>query len=526
MTQHPPFDLQPLEASPAGPVLAYLARNNTPVALVGGCVRDLMLARPTHDLDLAVEHGGLALANELADSFGGAFYPMDAERDTGRALLYLDEDQPLVIDVAAWRATTLDEDLHLRDFTINAMAIVLGETRPLLVDPLHGAQDLENRLLKAASDSAFADDPLRVLRAVRLLAELAPLGFRLEEDTERQLHRFAPLLAQVSIERVRDELVRILAAPWPGDWIVTLDSLSTLDIVLPETTALRGVSQSPPHIWDVFNHTMHVLDHAHALAAWIAGDDTTLAAASLPWVASSLVQALGGRRAELATHLAEGEGAQLRSRGQMLAWAGLCHDWGKPATAQLEDDEASGLAHWRFLGHPDVGAEMAYEALRRLRFNEAEARRVALIVRHHMRPLTLATAGPPSRRATFRYFRDLGDAGVDVALLSLADVQGTYGDTLTPETWQPVLETALSLLDSFFDARDQVVAPPPLVNGNDLMAHLHVAPGRHIGALLDAIAEAQAAGDIETPEQALVLATELAAHAVAPAQSATSNGKG
>ena len=87
MTQHPPFDLQPLEASPAGPVLAYLARNNTPVALVGGCVRDLMLARPTHDLDLAVEHGGLALANELADSFGGAFYPMDAERDTGRAHL-------------------------------------------------------------------------------------------------------------------------------------------------------------------------------------------------------------------------------------------------------------------------------------------------------------------------------------------------------------------------------------------------------------------------------------------------------
>lgn len=520
MTHQPSIDLQPLQASSAGPLLAFLARREPPVALVGGCVRDLLLARPTRDLDLAVERGGLALASELAKHFGGAFYAMDAARDTGRALLYLGDDEPLVVDVAAWRAPTLEGDLRLRDFTINAMTVVLRETGPLFVDPLAGARDLQNRLIKAASGAALDDDPLRVLRAVRLLAELAPLGFRLEEDTERQIERCAPLLAQISIERVRDELVRILAAPRPGQWIAKLDSLSVLAIVLPETTALHGVSQSPPHVWDVYSHTLQVIDHAHRLAAWIAGDDAALDDASLPWVADRLVQTLEARRAELAGHLAKGEGAQLRSRGQMLAWAALSHDWGKPATARLADDAEGGPVRWRFLGHPEVGADLAYEALRRLRFNEAEARRVALIVRHHMRPLTLAASGSPSRRATFRYFRDLGDAGIDVALLSLADVLGTYGDSLTPDAWQSALDMAAALLDSFFDAREQVVAPPPLVNGNELMAHLHLAPSRQIGALLDAIAEAQAAGDIETRQQALMLATKLAAHPAA------SNGKG
>ncbi|MEZ4767932.1 MAG: HD domain-containing protein [Caldilineales bacterium] len=519
MTHHPPFDLQPLEASPAGPVLAFLARWEPPVALVGGCVRDLMLARTTRDLDLTVQHGGLALATALADHFGGAFYAMDAARDTGRALLDLDGAGSLVVDVAAWRAETLDGDLRLRDFTINAMAVVLGEAGPQLVDPVNGRRDLQSRLIRAASDSALADDPLRVLRAVRLLAELAPLGFRLDEDTERQIRHFAPLLSEVSIERVRDELVRIFATSRPGDWMVALDSLSLLDIVLPEMTSLHGVSQSPPHTRDVFNHTMCVMDHVQELAAWIAGDDEALAGLSLPWVADSLSKTPELRRAELAGHLAQGEGAQLRSRGQMLVWAALAHDWGKAATARLEQDD-DGASRWRFLGHPDVGAELAVEALRRLRFNEAETRRVALIVRHHMRPLTLAASGLPSRRATYRYFRDLGDAGVDVALLSLADVQGTYGETLTPAIWQTALDTAVALLDSYFDARQDVIAPPPLVDGNDLMTHLHLAPGRQIGTLLDAIAEARAAGDIETREQALSLAAELATHPVA------SNGRG
>ncbi len=314
---------------------------------------------------------------------------------------------------------------------------------------------------------------------------------------------------QVSIERVRDELVRILAAASPGDWAAKLDDLSILDVVLPETTALHGVSQSPPHIWDVFTHTLHVMNHAHALAAWIAGDDTALASASLLWVADSLTQVLSPWRAELADHLAEGAGAQLRSHGQMLAWAALSHDWGKPATARLEEDEDGEPARWRFFGHPDVGADMVYETLRRLRFNEAEARRVSLIVRHHMRPLTLAANGSPSRRATFRYYRDLGDAGIDVALLSLADVQGTYGPTLTPDEWQPVLDTVAALLDSFFNARDQVVSPPPVVNGHELMATLDLPAGRHIGTLLDAIAEAQATGDVTTREQALLLASQL-----------------
>lgn len=509
MTPSQPLDLQPLANLTAGPVLAYLVESGAPVALVGGCVRDLFLGRPTHDLDLTVERGGLELARRLAARFGGAYYAMDEARDTGRAIL--PGDEPLVVDVAAWRGDTLEADLRLRDFTVNAMAAPLGPTGATLFDPLDGALDLQSRLLRAASDRAMADDPVRVLRAIRLQAELAPWGFRLDGDAARQVQESAPLLAQCSSERVRDELVRVLSAPRPGDWLRKLNSLAVLDVVLPETAGLRGVPQSPPHVWDVFSHTAAVLNHAQALAAWICGDEAALAFTAAPWVAESLAATLEPLRSGLAQHLAKGEGAG-RQRSQMLAWAALCHDWGKPATARLDPE----TTQWRFLGHPEAGATLTYEALRRLRFNDAEARRVALVVRHHMRPLLLAVEGPPSRRAAYRYFRDLGDAGIDTALLSLADMQGVYGPTLTPDAWQPVLETAVSLLTTGLDAGSAVVSPPALVDGRDLMTILNLPSGRQIGHLLDAIAEAQAGGDVHTREQALRLARQLSARPVQP----------
>lgn len=502
MTRHSSVDSQSV-----GPVVAWLAANASAAALTGGYVRDLFLDRAIKDLDITTARGAVDLARALANHFGGAFYPMDEARDTGRAILPVN-GQPLVVDVAAWRGATLEEDLRLRDFTVNAMAQPLLAAASELIDPVDGQRDLHDRVLRMASNHALSDDPVRVLRAIRLLAELTPWGFRLDDDTRRSAHDNAPLLTRVSAERVRDELVRILDVPQPGDWVMELDKIAAQRIVLPETTALQGVPQSSPHVWDVYRHTLAVVNHAWALGAWIEGDDEALAASSLPWVAESLAQSLAGLRGELAAHLAQGEGAQIRSRGQLLVWAALCHDWGKPATASL----ASGPGEpdrWRFIGHPEAGADLAYAALRRLRFNEGEARRVSLVVRHHMRPLLLAVDGQPSRRATFRYFRDLGDAGVDTALLSLADQQGIYGPTLTREAWQPLLETVVWLLEGFVVRKEQLVAPPALVNGRELMAILRLPGGRRIGQLLDAIAEAQAAGEVTTREEALALARQL-----------------
>jgi poly(A) polymerase len=498
------LDLSSLDDSFVGQVLQHLQAVVDPLVLVGGSVRDLLLGRELHDLDLAVPAGGLASARRLADAMQGAFVPLDAERDTGRAILFNPDGQPLVVDFAAWRGPSLDDDLRKRDFTVNALAAEVHGVAGQISDVTGGLADLEDRLLRTASQQALRDDPLRCLRAVRLLAELSPWRFRLEQDTARQIRLHASLVATSAGERVRDELVRTLAAVQPRRWLDLLDDLGLLAVVLPEAAALHGVEQTAPHVYDVYQHTAQVVDYVASLADWIAGLREPIDA-----IDAAACQTLAPFQPALAAHLAESVGAPLGSRGQALRWAALCHDWGKPATRVAEIDPVTGRERARFLGHEDLSVQLAREALRRLRFSEAEIRWVTTIVAGHMRPHHLVAAGQPGRRAVYRYYRDLGVAGVDTALLSLADLRATGGAELSPAGWQRQLDLLVRLLDDYFNRPQEAVRPAPLIDGHDLMVALGRRPGRLIGQLLEAVAEAQAAGELDSREQALAYAAQM-----------------
>lgn len=495
-------------------VLAFLRSQPPPIYLVGGSVRDLLLGRPTRDLDLAAPGNAIGLARRLADALDGAFFSLDAERDTGRAILYDPAGEPWHVDCAAWRADTLAGDLLLRDLTINALAVDVHQPIGGLVDVVGGLDDLQQRLVRAVSERSLPDDPLRGLRAVRLAAELASLGFRLEANTAQQLRTHAPRLAECSVERVRDELVRLVHSERPGDWLQLLADLGQLAVVLPEVAILRGVAQSAPHHWDVFEHTQRVVSYVAWLQAWLAGRATV---DGVSWPEQALDAVLAGQRSALLGHLAEATSAA-RSRTHMLRWAALCHDLGKPAT-RSEEVTASGQARIRFIGHERVGAGLAEELLRRLRFNEAEVQWVKRIVALHLRPLELAIAAPtPSRRAVFRYFRDAGQAGVDVALLSLADQRATSGPDLGQQEWQQLLAVVDRLLADYFDQRTN--PQTPLVTGRDLLTSLAIVPGRIVGRLLAEINEAQGAGDLHTRQEALEYAAALLASPWATRQDA------
>ncbi len=484
-------------------LVAFLRAQPQPVYLVGGTVRDLLLGRPTRDLDVTVAADALGLARRLADALGGAFVVLDDERDTGRAVFVDAAGDAVYVDCARWRGDTLADDLRLRDFTINALALDLSQSQAEIIDVTGGQQDLAQRWVRLTSARALEDDPLRGLRGVRLLAELAPWGFRLQDGTAQALRHHAALLAQPAAERVRDELVRILDADRPDLWLRLMDELGQLRVVLPEITALHGVGQSAPHHWDVFEHTLGVLRHVAWQRRWLNG---TIAAVT--WDEETLADALSPLRPALADHFAQGVGS-LRTRSQMWPWAALSHDWGKPAT-RSEEQPAGQPLRVRFLGHERVSATLATEALRRLRFNEAEVRWVGVIVAEHMRPLEMATAAhPPGQRAVYRFFRAAGEAGVDVALLSLADVWATYGPDLAQTPWRQQLAVVRRLLEDFFWRHNELVAPPPLLNGNDVMQALDLAPGRVVGRLLAEIAEAQAAGEIASREEALAFAAQL-----------------
>jgi putative nucleotidyltransferase with HDIG domain len=468
-------------------VIGLLKEANAPAYLVGGAVRDLMLGPGTgrpYDLDFSVPGDGLGLARRIADRLGGAFYALDPERGVGRVVLAVGAGEVQVVDVARFQGPDLMADLAGRDFSVNAMALEVTCDPPRLIDPHAGHADLQARRLQAVSDGAIHDDPVRGLRAVRLAAGL---GFEIEPHTRTLIQAAAPGLAGVSAERMRDELVKILSLPSISHSLRELDELRLLAEVLPEVTALKGLVQTGRHRWDAYEHTLQAVANLETLLPL--SDAPPHPDVPFPdQVAGHLAMVVTGGH----------------SRRLLLTLAALLHDVGKPDTASLEPD-----GRRRFIEHERAGADMAARVLRRLRFATDAVRLAETIVRHHLRPLQLTWEGVASRRAIHRLFRDTGDAGVEVALLSLADDRATvgYGENADPSStsaqeYEALRSTVTSLLDAFFNRRGNVVAPLPLLTGRDLIDGFGLEEGPLVGRLLVALREAQAAGQVANREQA------------------------
>lgn len=489
----PPLTFPPLLDS----VRAALPGDLT-VYLVGGAVRDALLGRRTHDLDFALAREAIKTARSVANALQADFYPLDPERDTGRVIVTGADGKRTLMDFAAFRGPDLDSDLAGRDFTLNAIALDLRDDS--LHDPLGGALDLKEKRLRACSPSAFEDDPLRVLRGVRLAAEF---GFHILPETRRAMKAAAGRLGDISAERLRDELFRILEGPKPAACLRALDLLGALDVTLPELARLKGVEQPPPHVHDAWAHTLSVLEHLEGILAALAPRYDPETTSDL--IGGLLALKIGRYRENLADHFASPLNSNRSLRG-LLFLAALYHDVAKPVTRMADEQ-----GQLRFWDHDQQGAGMAAGRARLLALSNDEIQRVETVVRGHMRILfhtnrLLREEKSPSPRAVYRFFRDAGPAGVDLVLLALADLRATYEHTLPQETWSACLDVCRALLEAWFEQRAEQVAPPPLLDGRDLMRALSIQPGPLVGRLLEALREAQAVGDVSSREQALALA--------------------
>jgi tRNA nucleotidyltransferase/poly(A) polymerase len=470
------------------------------IYLVGGAVRDMLLNRPSRDFDFAVPSNGISAARRVANALQGDFMVLDAERDTGRAIVAQADGTRTFLDFATYRGATLDEDLRARDFTINAIAFDLhAET---LIDPLNGASDLQIRTIRSCSSTSLQDDPVRILRAVR---QAAAFGFKIQTETRKAMKLAAALLGNVSPERLRDELFKIIEGPKPDASLRALEMLGVLPHLLPELSALKDVEQSAPHIYDVWEHTLRVLGYLEqilsALAPGYSADDTNDLFTGL------LTLRIGRFREQFAAHFAETLNAD-RSVRAALFFAALFHDVDKPATRSVDP-----TGRIRFFDHDIQGSETTSRRAEAFNLSNDEIDRISKIIKNHMRFhfFTSRMEGDqqePSRKAIYRFFRDSGEAAVDLVLLGLADLRGTRGHTLTQETWAAALDVARILLENYWEKREETIAPPRLLDGNDLMHELDLEPGRIVGTLLEAIREGQATGRIETREQALEFARE------------------
>jgi putative nucleotidyltransferase with HDIG domain len=455
--------------------------------LVGGAVRDHALGRSSEisDVDVVVDGDAAEFARAVADAAGrAACFALSEDFGAWRVVA---RDSSWQVDVEALRGGSLEEDLRLRDFTVNAIAEPIEGGAP--IDPLGGLADLAARRLRMAGPSGFVDDPLRVLRLARVAVEL---DLEPERDTTRAAIAQAGALRDVSPERVFTELRRILAAPRGRLGLEMLGELGATPVVLPELDALRGVEQNRYHHRDVYGHTLEVLDRVVELTE---ADGHELDGAG-PWMAPHGPEVA----ALLAEPLADG-----LTRGEALRWGALLHDAAKPLTRETR--VADGRV--TFIGHDARGAELAREVLGRLRASERLRGHVAALARHHLRLGFLVHHPQPlSRRTVFAYMQACSPVEVDVTLLSVADRLATRGDR-AQESTEAHLRVAGGLLADAL--RWHADGPPrPLLRGDELAAKLDIPMGPRIGELLLAIAEAQYAGELTTSEQALDYARTLA----------------
>ena len=378
------------------------------------------------------------------------------------------------------RGGSLEADLALRDFTVDAMALPLdvwGDEFPIesVIDPLGGMRDIEAGTVRMASPKAFSDDPLRMLRAVSLAARL---GFSLEAYTRAAIRQSAPSVTSVASERVRGVFCDILAADGAKSNLALLDELGLLCAIIPELEEAKGVRQPHEHYWDVFWHSLQTVEGAERVTR-------DAPPPFVPW---------GEEREE---YFAQDSGDNLRRR-TLLKLGCLLHDVAKPRTKTIDENGRT-----RFFGHHTMGAEMTLEIMRRLRFSAANTEAVCLMVQNHLRPGQMSQGEDlATPRAIHRFFRDVKGSTIDTLYLSFADYLAARGPGLVEADWRRHAGKVSHILAE--GMRPEVnPALPPLVNGHDLMNIFRLPPGPRVGELLEQVREAEAAGEVSSPEEAI-----------------------
>jgi poly(A) polymerase len=440
------------------------------IYIVGGSLRDRLLNREPIDIDIAVQGDPEQLARQIAANLNSRAIPMG--RCTHRMFRVVTRNQ--IFDISALQGPRIEDDLMHRDFTVNALAYEI-RTRSI-IDISRGLQDIHEKRIRLVSETCFQADPLRLLRAFRIAAQL---GFQIEKKTLRSLKRNAPGILRTAGERIRSELFGILAAPESHDWIRKMADTGVLFHVLPEMKAMIGCIQNRHHAFDVFEHTIQTLYQMDILIHCASTDTSRY---------RSLVQPMH-------TH-----------RRIRLKLAALLHDIGKPLS-RLESPDG----HTQFPGHESTGARMTAVIGNRLKFSRKETEHAVRMVQSHLRPLHLSQAKRQknlTRRGIARFFLNTRGMTADILLMSLADMRAKKpADPTSRSEFEQFLAELTRQYSTHCRLRHE---SPPLINGYDLINHLHLIPSPLFKEILDRTRERQLAGQIASREEALALAAKMA----------------
>jgi tRNA nucleotidyltransferase/poly(A) polymerase len=456
------------------------------VYLVGGAVRDFLLGRPLgRDFDFVAKGEVHPLAQELAREMDGHAFPLDEGFGTWRVIIKKAK-RKTDADFCPLQGQDIIEDLRQRDFTVNSLAVslkdILHPELPPPIDPLGGLADLRAGILRANSETSLLQDPLRMLRAFRLASAL---GLRVEEETLAMIRRNKNRILNSAWERIRTEFLMGLNAGRAGEFLRGLYRSGLLEAIFPEVKEWEGLDQGAHHDFPLQEHAFRNVEAAEFIFAHFQD--------FYPAYAEQL-----GRHFSL--DLEEGI-----PRKALFKFVAFFHDSGKPGT-RSSGQEGQPV---RFLDHDLEGQKINAAIARRMKLSRKSIRIISDLTRHHMRVLSLSKVKEVTSRARYRFFRDLGKEGIDMALLGLADGLASrklrfdefLEESLTQD-FRRIKEVAGELIRYYFEEFSQK-PPAPLLDGREIMEALGLPEGRAVGSLLARLREAEMGGMVGTREEAL-----------------------
>ncbi|MFN2127906.1 MAG: hypothetical protein ACK2TU_08620 [Anaerolineales bacterium] len=462
------------------------------IYLVGGAVRDVFLKKTTHDLDFTLTTNAIEICREVANKINGAFYILDEKRKTARIVLENKDGSRQHLDFATLRGNSINEDLLGRDYTINAMALSIYNFNEL-IDPLKGLSDLNERKLRACSKDSINEDPVRILRAARLSVAF---NLFIEPETKKLITGSINNLTEVSQERIRDEIFRILNGPKPGTAFNILDRMGVLDTILPEIQSMTERNTESPNIGKILTSKFSALTQLKNIlqVLSIIYDPET----AMNWVYGYISIRLGRYRQKIHTHFLSHSNTE-RTRQSLLLFTSLFCKSGETRKNWSEGYRNSTKEYV----HSNTGIIACFRA-KELRLSNTEINAISTILNYFNEPYILSkTKKPPTDLEIYHFFKSSNSLGIDICLISLAHTIAQFGYSMPKDIWINLVNTIQILFESWWFNRDEKISPKPLINGDNLLSVLKLNPGPIIGEILEAVKEAQVIGEVSTSDEAL-----------------------
>lgn len=446
----------------------------TEVYLVGGSLRDILLNREVKDLDLVVASGAKEFAVKLQGQLEGALVELDKQHEIYRIVL----KTGLTIDIAKMRGEVIQQDLAFRDFTINAMAYDIVNEWPLqhnkLIDPFDGRQHIKQKLIRHISPEVFMEDPARLMRAARLMAELE---FEIDEETIQLINKHAELLKTVAGERITPELFAILKKDNSYFYLSYMEAkLGLLNQIFPDLEVMKDVGECKYHVVDCWTHSIYTMKLAESV---IYAKD---------FFEDHIREAYERHTSEII--------AADRTRLELLKLGALFHDIGKPSAKRVDNKGRT-----RFRGHEITGAEIVRDYAERLRLSTRERDILYKYVALHMIPLVLYKTNDVSGRALYKTFNDMQEETLDILLISLADIIATR-KLLDPNEEMGMFKVHIEYIANNYLTRFRPIEKlSSIITGNELMETFNIAEGQRVGQLLEEIRKAIYFGQISESKE-------------------------